>query len=65
MSNAEIAQSCFDNLPKIKECWVTKDGNYHLHGVHGGEHFERDVKQVIEPTETKEAEIVFGKKKKK
>lgn len=65
MSNAEIAKICFDNLPKIKECWVTKDGNYHLHGVHGGEHFDRDVKQVVESKETIDAPVEQNRKKKK
>ena len=58
MSNQEIANTCFQNLPNIKECWVTSDGNYHLHSAHGGEHFEKGV-------EAKEIEVLVNPKKKK
>ncbi len=58
MSNQEIANTCFENLPNIKECWVTSDGHYHLHNAHGGEHFERVV-------DAKEKEVLVTAKKKK
>lgn len=43
MTNQEIANTCFENLPKIIECWVTEDGHYHLHNAHGGVHFKKGV----------------------
>ncbi len=56
MTNQEIANTCFENLPKIKECWVTTDGHYHLHNANGGEHFERD---------SQEEKVLINPKKKK
>ena len=48
MTNQEIANACFTNLPNIKECWVTKDGHYHLHSANGGERFERGIEDKKE-----------------
>lgn len=58
MTNQEIANTCFTNLPNIKECWVTKDGHYHLHSANGGERFERGV-------EEKKEEVLVKPQKKK
>lgn len=63
MNKAEIAQSCFENLPHINKCWVTDDGHYHLHGVHGGEKFERGVEATKEVAkEVIEQPKSYGKK---
>ena len=58
MTNQEIANTCFQNLPNVKQCWVTSDGHYHLHSANGGERFERGV-------ETKKEEVLANPKKKK
>ena len=53
MNKKEISQGVFDSMPRIKEVWVTDDGEFHIHPNPKGERFEREEKEVVNPPKKK------------